>query len=231
MARGMDLRRLIFDLGAPIYDRLTGPPAWHIHARRLSAWFPAQAGPRTILDIGCGTGVSALAFKDAAPGDRVLGVDISAPMVRLARRNDPRGTCLFVVGDGCRLPLPDAAVDAVAGHSFLYLVPDRAAALREIRRVLRPGGRLVLLEPHRQGWARDLASVARVALQDGPRFAITMAAWRIVAAASGGFPPGALEALLREHGFASPTTEPTLHGLGWIASAEGVAAGSAPHRE
>ncbi len=175
-------------------------------------------GGKRVLDVGCGTGVSAFAFKGAFPDDQVVGLDISRPMVRIARRRDLQGRCTFVVGDACHLPLADASVDVVAGHSFLYLVPDRAGALREIRRVLRPGGRLVLLEPHRQGWSTDLSSLRRVAGDLGLRFAFTMLCWRVAATASGGFRPGDLEGLFADHGFATPATRLTLEGLGWIAT-------------
>lgn len=216
----MDIRTLLFGLGAPIYDWLTLIPAWRTHATRLARAFPAVEGRRrVVLDVGCGTGVSAFAFKAAFPDDHVLGIDIARPMVRIATRRDPDGACTFVLGDACDLPLADASVDAVAGHSFLYLVPDRAGALREIRRVLRPGGRLVLLEPHRQGWARDLGSLGRIVGDLGPRFAFTMFCWRIAATASGGFRPGELEALFDAHGLAGATSELTLHGLGFIATA------------
>ena len=218
----MDIRTPLFGLGAPFYDWLTAIPAWRTHALRLGQEFPTPGGdrPRTVLDVGCGTGASAFAFKGATPEDRVVGLDIARPMVRIARRRDPQGACAFLLGDACRLPLADATVDVVAGHSFLYLVPDRAGALREILRVLRPGGRLVLLEPHRQGWPKDAASLRRVAADLGGRFAFTMFCWRIAATASGGFRSGELERLLTDHGFTEPRTRLTLEGLGFIATAE-----------
>lgn len=216
----MDVRAQLFGLGAPIYDWLTRIPAWRVHATRLAEEFPApaQGRRRIVLDVGCGTGISASAFKDAFPADQVVGLDIAPQMVRIARRRDPSGACRFLLGDACRMPLSDASVDAVAGHSFLYLVPDRSAALREIRRVLRPGGRLVLLEPHRQGWPTDLGSIFRIAGDLGPRFAFTMVCWRLAATVSGAFGPGDLETLFKEHGFEDATARLSLEGLGWIAT-------------
>ena len=215
----MDIRTPLFGLGAPFYDWLTLIPAWRTHATRLAEAFPEVSGRRrVVLDVGCGTGVSAFAFKGAFPDDDVVGLDISPQMVRIARRRDADDACTFLLGDACRLPFADASVDVVAGHSFLYLVPDRAGALREIRRVLRPGGRLVLLEPHRQGWPRDLRSIWRIVGDLGPRFAFTMLCWRVAATASGGFRQGQLEELFEAHGLVAPATRLTLEGLGWIAT-------------
>jgi ubiquinone/menaquinone biosynthesis C-methylase UbiE len=215
----MDIRTLLFGFGAPIYDWLTLIPAWRTHATRLAESFPeVDDRRRVVLDVGAGTGVSAFAFKAAFPDDLVVGIDIARPMVRVATRRDTDQSCTFLLGDACRLPFSDASVDAVAGHSFLYLVPDRSGALREIRRVLRPGGRLVLLEPHRQGWPADLRSIWRLAGDLGPRFAFTMFCWRIAATASGGFRPGDLEVLFAEHGLQAAATSPTLEGLGYIAT-------------
>ncbi|MBI3517098.1 MAG: methyltransferase domain-containing protein [Proteobacteria bacterium] len=96
-----------------------------------------SAGAR-LLDVACGPGpVSAAA---AQPGCIVIGVDFSPAMLAEARRRVPTAT--FQEGDAEALPLPDEAVDAVVSNFGLHHFPFPLRALAEMRRVLRPGGRL-----------------------------------------------------------------------------------------
>jgi ubiquinone/menaquinone biosynthesis C-methylase UbiE len=106
-------------------------------------------GARAIVDIGTGTGTLALAAIERWPGVRVLGVDASAGMAARAEAEadeclDARDRARFEtkVAFADELPLDDASVDLAISSFVLQLVPDRGRALREARRVLRPGGRL-----------------------------------------------------------------------------------------
>ena len=113
-------------------------------------------GAQTILDVGCGTG--ALSFAIAArcgPEARVTGVDISEGMLASARAKIARGSaaCTFVHGSAERLPLPDASVDLAVSSSSFHFWGDATAGLREIARVLKPGGTLLLLD-----WSDDFIS-------------------------------------------------------------------------
>jgi ubiquinone/menaquinone biosynthesis C-methylase UbiE len=95
-----------------------------------------------VLDVGCGTGL--MSAKLAATGRRVVGVDISAAMVKRARmRND--GRMEFSLGDAERLPFPEHSFGAVVNLISFHHYPDPLRAACEFRRVLRPGGRLVLI--------------------------------------------------------------------------------------
>jgi SAM-dependent methyltransferase len=101
-----------------------------------------------LLDAGCGLGddVRALAAR-VAPGGRALGVDASASMVAEARRRGLSDGVQFMVGDVERLDLEDASVDGCrAERTFQHLAHPSAAA-RELARVVRPGGRVVVSEP------------------------------------------------------------------------------------
>ncbi len=99
-----------------------------------------------ILDVGCGDG--ALVCAAASRGAEATGVDSDPAMLAAARtRADKDGiTAAFLEGRIERLPFPDAAFDVVASITVLCFVPDASAAVREMARLLRPGGRLVLGE-------------------------------------------------------------------------------------
>jgi demethylmenaquinone methyltransferase/2-methoxy-6-polyprenyl-1,4-benzoquinol methylase len=105
-----------------------------------------------VLDAACGTGDLAEAFT-AAGAARVCGVDFTEPMLDLARRKAGRArrrpgqvTPEYVTGDIMDLPFADAGFDIVSIAFGIRNVSDPARALREFRRVLRPGGRLLVLE-------------------------------------------------------------------------------------
>jgi SAM-dependent methyltransferase len=91
-----------------------------------------------MLDLACGTGV--VAGTAATRGAVVCGVDFSAAMLAEARAGHP--SVEFVQGDAEAVPLPDARFDAVVSNFGLHHVPRPALALAEVRRVLRPGGRV-----------------------------------------------------------------------------------------
>ncbi len=120
---------------------------------RHHAWRTATAralvrpGDR-VIDVGCGTGDLSLACARAGAGS-VLGVDFAAPMLPIARRKAGRRGATgveFVQGDGLRLPLEDGAADAWCAAFVMRNVPDVDGLLAEAHRVLRPGGRLAVLD-------------------------------------------------------------------------------------
>jgi SAM-dependent methyltransferase len=93
-----------------------------------------------ILEIGVGTGVVALPLRRG--GREVVGVDLAPAMLRRARE---RIGSRVVVGDACRLPFQDGSFADVYAVWLLHLVADQAALFREAARVLRPGGRLLVV--------------------------------------------------------------------------------------
>jgi len=98
------------------------------------------------LEVAVGSGLNLPSYTDAVT--RAVGVDLSPGMLAEARRRaDALGRAIELVeGDAQRLPFADASFDTVAISLGLCTVPDPALALREIARVCRPGGRVVLLE-------------------------------------------------------------------------------------
>ncbi len=106
-----------------------------------------QAGER-ILDLAAGTGTSSVPFEEA--GAIVVPTDFSLGMLRVGKARQPG--LPFVAGDGMALPFKDGAFDAATISFGLRNIHDRKAGLRELARVVRPGGRLVVCEFSHPTW-------------------------------------------------------------------------------
>ncbi|MEU6604560.1 class I SAM-dependent methyltransferase [Streptomyces shenzhenensis] len=113
--------------------------AW---AARLRTWLPGR--PADVLDLGCGTG--SLALLAAEWGHRVTGVDLSPAMVDLARAKTAGRDAVFLVGDAAAPPVGERRFDAVLVRHVLWTLPGTGRVLRHWSGLLRPGGRLVLVE-------------------------------------------------------------------------------------
>ncbi len=104
-----------------------------------------RAGER-VVDVGCGAGIDSLiAARMVGSGGEVIGVDMTPAMVERARASAAQGcfsNVRFHEGLAESLPVPDGWADVVLSNGVLNLFPDKLAALREMARVLRPGGRL-----------------------------------------------------------------------------------------
>ena len=136
---------------AVLVAAMDGTAGWDA-TRRLRAWERGQlrltAGER-LLDVGCGLGDAGLALAEGL-GDRgeLVGIDVSEQMLRVARTNARSARCRvrFSAGDACSLDEPDDSFDAVRSERTLQWLADPAAAVAEMLRVLRPRGRLSLID-------------------------------------------------------------------------------------
>ena len=149
--------RALFERVAPSYDRLNDLLSLGLHRlwkRQAIAWLEVQPGQR-LLDLCCGTGDLALVLGEhARPGGLVLGLDAAAAPLELARQRAARQPWLpleFRQGDALATGLADGWADGAVMAYGLRNLSDPAAALRELRRLLRPGGRAAVLDFNRPG--------------------------------------------------------------------------------
>ena len=144
--------RAMFARVAPRYDLLNHLLSFNLDRwwrRRAAGEVPDVPGAR-VLDLCCGTGDLAAAVLRRARGARLVGCDFSHPMLLRAapklRRLRMADRCDLVEADGLQLPFGDATFDAVTVGFGVRNLEDLDAGFREMLRVLRPGGRLVVLE-------------------------------------------------------------------------------------
>jgi SAM-dependent methyltransferase len=130
------------------YERHFVPAIGAPFAERLLATARLVPGER-VLDVACGTGVATrLAAAAVGPTGRVAGLDPNPGMLAVARSAAPAGSAIeWYEAPAEAIPLPDEVVDVVLCSLGLMFFPDRERALREMRRVLAPGGRVVLGTP------------------------------------------------------------------------------------
>ncbi|HSK27142.1 MAG TPA: methyltransferase domain-containing protein [Jiangellales bacterium] len=134
------------DTPAHAYQRYFGPAIFEPLAAQVVARVPPRAGER-VLDVACGTGILTRRLAEAAgPGGSIVGIDINPAMLDVARTLTATGAAVeYRQADGTALAEPSAAYDAVYCQQGLQFFPDRAAGSREMRRVVREGGRAVVV--------------------------------------------------------------------------------------
>lgn len=139
--------RSMFDRIAGVYDRMNRLMTAGLDQRwrERAADLAALADGDRALDVACGTGDLALALRRrVAPSGQVVGLDFSERMLEIARRKDP--AIEWVRGNALQLPFADRSFDAVTVGFGVRNFADRRRGLAEMTRVLKPGGRLVILE-------------------------------------------------------------------------------------
>ncbi|PYM12976.1 MAG: SAM-dependent methyltransferase [Candidatus Rokuibacteriota bacterium] len=163
---------------------------------------PARRG-LDALDVGCGTGF--LTFELAARGHRVTGIDFAPAMLREARRKaaERPASVRFQAADAEQLPFPAQSFDLVMTRHVLWTLPQPEAAIDEWIRVLRPGGRLVIVDG-------KLDSTAPQPSTENARTSAEYAAVRDQLPFLGGRFREEIESLVKAHGLVSVASDPVL---------------------
>ncbi|HXV77439.1 MAG TPA: bifunctional demethylmenaquinone methyltransferase/2-methoxy-6-polyprenyl-1,4-benzoquinol methylase UbiE [Candidatus Polarisedimenticolaceae bacterium] len=224
--RGPAEVRSMFDRIARRYDLLNHLLSANLdHAwRRRAAAELAGAPAGEVLDLCGGTGDMSLAVARRSEVERVICCDFSHEMLRRAevkfRRRRPGSKCVTLEADGLRLPFPDERFGAVTVAFGVRNFDDRVRALREIGRVLRPGGRLVVLEFSRPAgpWLGPVYRLylKRVLPRLGGGIAGASGPYRYLAQTIAAFPdPPELAGRIRDAGFAA---------CGWTTLSGGIVA-------
>lgn len=142
-----------------------------LHYLPLVVNFAGYPG-KQLLDVGCGLGNDLARF--ARGGAEVSGIDLAPRAIELARTNfSQRGLRgQFLVMNGEALEFPDAAFDVVYCHTVLHFTPDPQRMIREIHRVLRPGGTAILMTVNRNSWLFRLQGLMKMEIDypDAPIF-------------------------------------------------------------
>jgi ubiquinone/menaquinone biosynthesis C-methylase UbiE len=138
-----------YDGLAGVYDR-----RWSRYISRTLAFLKTWASiqPRAmILDIGCGTGEFERLLLSEHPEQRMVGVDLSVKMLEMARQKcQAYPNVTFCTANAAALPFPDRSFDVVVSASALHYFDQPEMSLREMRRVLKPGGSAVIMD-----WCKD----------------------------------------------------------------------------
>lgn len=148
MSVRQDSRSTMFGLAghAGLYHRLTRRIFGRLHARVVADVAAAHpSGKARVLDAGTGLGRLPLAIADAVPHLRIDGIDLSPSMIDAARQACDDSGCdqvTFAVADVTALPFPDATFDLIVSTMSLHHWTAPQAAVRELRRVLRPTGQV-----------------------------------------------------------------------------------------
>jgi demethylmenaquinone methyltransferase / 2-methoxy-6-polyprenyl-1,4-benzoquinol methylase len=203
IARRYDLANHILSCGADFY--------WRNRAARLVARWQ----PKEVVDLATGTGDLALAIQQKIPEARIVGVDFLPEMLEIAIRKGLRQT---IVADAMKLPFADSSFDCVTIAFGLRNMKDWAAALREMARILRRGGHLLILEfslPH----LPILRPVYRVYLHRflpilGSLLTRQKEAYAYLGDSIEEFPSGeAMVRLMEANGFCNATAQPLSGGI------------------
>jgi len=163
----------------------------------------AGRGPLDALDLGCGTGF--LSFELAGRGNRVTGIDFAPAMLAEARKKaaEHGAAIRFDEADAEQLPFAPASFDLAITRHVLWTLPHPEAAIDEWIRVLRPGGRLVIIDSQ-----FDPASLSAPLPGNNARTSAEYAAIGDQLPFLGGRPREQIEALLRAHGLAAVGSDP-----------------------
>ncbi len=142
-----ELQRLFYNHNVEDYER-ERKYRFRAYARktRILRRILEGRGSQEVLEVGAGSGLVTTLLEPTLAARRYVALDLSHAMLRAARSRGAGSQCQFVVSDACAAGLAGDRFDAIVGVDILHHLDNPVAALREWRRVARPGGHLVLLE-------------------------------------------------------------------------------------
>jgi ubiquinone/menaquinone biosynthesis C-methylase UbiE len=163
----MALRTALFDVWSRVYDLPPVQRAIYRPNHDAVVGVLRDPQPARVLDVGCGTGILAARLRRELRSTAVVGLDFSAGMLEQAAKRSH--VVPWVRGDALHLPFGDAQLDAAVSTEAFHWFPDHEVALRELHRVLRPGGRLLLIlgRPRTNVGSQLFAAASRAAGQPG----------------------------------------------------------------
>jgi len=190
--------------------------------RRTTARVIASFSPQDILDLATGSGDLMQTVQASCPEANIIGADFSVPMMREAQR---RELCPLVAADGTNLPFADASFDALTVAFGLRNMASWPTALQEMARVLRPGGRLLILDfaiPSFPGIRQlYLFYLKRVMPRMAGWITGRREAYEYLCGSIERFPSGpAMERLVTENGFTTCKTQALTFGIAALYTAE-----------
>lgn len=214
------------------HNAITSEEQHRVWLEKLAQW--TGPAPRKVLDIGCGTGVLSLILAEF--GHNVTGIDFAANMITLAKEKSARAQLAidFRVEDAANLSDADQTYDVIIGRHVIWTLPDPMRGVREWMRILRPTGRLVLIEstfaqnqpPSAQ---KNLAKSLVAKISDAPLTIASYIAgrkhWRLYAKQyrviqaqlpfSGGAPADRLLHIMQQQGLREAHIEPLMDPAMW----------------
>ncbi|MCB2185705.1 MAG: class I SAM-dependent methyltransferase [Deltaproteobacteria bacterium] len=223
--------RRMFSRVVPVYDLMNRLLSFRedVRWRRFVSRSLRLAPGDLVLDVACGTGDVALAVADRPEVDLVVGLDLVPPMLVKARRKvTARGQSYripLLAGDATRLPFPDHTFAAVTIAFGIRNIPFRVRAMAEMGRVLKPGGRLYVLEftTPEKPWVRRLYKVYLTGLLPklGQWIARYGEPYQYLAETILEFPsPSAFREEMRQAGLVAPRSHDLTKGIAWLHVAE-----------
>jgi ubiquinone/menaquinone biosynthesis C-methylase UbiE len=199
---------------------------------QLAQW--AGPAPRKVLDVGCGTGVLSIVLAEL--GHNVTGIDFAAKMIAVAKEKaaQRRFDIKFRVEDAANVSDADQTYDIIIGRHVIWTLPDPMCGLREWKRILRPNGRLVLIEstfannqprPAPNNLVKILASKMSDAALTMASYIVGRKHWRLYARQyrviqaqlpfSGGAPADRLLHAMQQQGLCETRIEPLMDPALW----------------
>jgi ubiquinone/menaquinone biosynthesis C-methylase UbiE len=134
------------------YDRTSRWPIFSLERSVVINALKREKVEGALVDIGSGAGYLEAQIKRRYPALKVAGLDISAEMIAVSKRNWANSDIDFITGDAQNMPLPESSIDIAVSSLSLHHWADPSQVFREIKRVLKPGGRFIIMDLRRDGW-------------------------------------------------------------------------------